>query len=1101
MLPLFCILLLLVIVLSPGSALAQTLYGTLTGTVTDGTGSVVPNAQVTALNTATGISRQAVSGPNGAYQIGDLQPGEYDVSISLAGFGTYQVKAYPISANGTVRLDAALKVGDVSQQVTVSTAPPALQTERADVNYDITPTQLAQLPTSSSAGRNFQSLYRLVPGIPPPVEQNSSAANPGRAQAINVNGVSNTVNSTKIDGAAVGYPWLPALIAYMPSQDAIESVNLVTNSFTAEQGTAGGAAVNVTIKSGSNHFHGTAYEYNSISQFNARNYFYTKLANPVLPKNIYNEFGGTVGGPILKDKLFFFVDFNRVTNRKVVTNSFEVPLSTYRSGNFSASGVTIFDPTTGNATGGGRTAFANNIIPASRISAAAAKVLALIPNELNTSTSGGLTTNYPGAAVLAYNRNSFDTKVNYNRGDRTTFFGRYSIQPSNIFDPPAFGPAIGPTYDGGQPGSALGRIQNVGLGATHTFTPNVLMDANAGYGRIRINGQSPDYGTNFGLNTLGIPGTNGSDPFQSGFPIFNFAQGITSVGNTLSSNPFEFRDQQYVGNVNLTWVKGSHNMRFGGEYMHSAINQAQTNGNSPRGLFTFNGGATGNNDGTNTPNYQRVIADFLLGLPNVLGKSTLLFNPNGPRFSTFAFYAQDQWHASPKLTLSYGIRYEYYPFANRDHTGVFRYDPIAGNVLIGGRGTTPTDTGVTVGWGMIVPRFGINYRIDDKTVIRSGFGMTVDPDNFRAFRDAYPAIITQQTNGTTYVPAGDLRTGISAPVLPDISSGTLVLPPGIQTTTAPQNFRRGYIETWNLFLERSFVKDLVANVGYVGTHHVRQFVGLDLNAAPYGSTSSSQRPLKNSLGQVLGQQVLQLTPFADEEYSALQAQLIDRQYRAFQFGYAYTYSHSLNNFDENSTLAALTFNSPGLLKRNYANSAFDRKHNNAFWTVTQLPVGPGRAYLNKGILGRIVGGFDMNTVLQYTSGAPFQLTDSTNATFGDQETPNQLGPANPHLRGNAGGLFYLDPINFAKSGGLVEGNVGRNSVRGPGFFDLDLGLTRNIPIFREYTVILKAEAFDLTNTPQFANPGSANIAQPSSFGQITTANASRSIRLSGRFTF
>ena len=824
-------------------------------------------------------------------------------------------------------------------------------------------------------------------------------------------------------------------------------------------------------------------------------------AHPVLPKNIYNEFGGTIGGPILKDKLFFFVDFNRVTTRKIVNNSFEVPLSTYKGGDFSASGVTIFDPATGNATGGGRTAFANNIIPASRISAAAAKVLALIPNELNTSTSGGLTTNYPGAAVLAYNRNSFDTKINYNRGDRTTFFGRYSIQPSNIFDPPAFGPAIGPTYDGGQPGSALGRIQNVGLGATHTFTPT--------------SSWTPTPATDASVSTASLPTTaptSASTPSASPEPTEAIPSSPASPSSTSPrASPRLATPSPRTPSSSATSSTSATSTSPGSRARTTCASAASTctpPSTRPRPTATARAASSpstaeppATTTASTSPTTSASSPTSSSACPNVLGKSTLLFNPNGPRFSTFAFYAQDQWHASPKLTLSYGIRYEYYPFANRDHTGVFRYDPVAGNVLIGGRGTTPTDTGVTVGWGMIVPRFGINYRIDDKTVIRSGFGMTVDPDNFRAFRDAYPAIITQQTNGTTYVPAGDLRTGISAPVLPDISSGTLVLPPGIQTTTAPQNFRRGYIETWNLFLERSFVKDLVANVGYVGTHHVRQFVGLDLNAAPYGSTSSSQRPLKNSLGQILGQQILQLTPFADEEYSALQAQLIDRQYRAFQFGYAYTYSHSLNNFDENSTLAALTFNSPGLLKRNYATSAFDRKHNNAFWTVTQIPVGPGRAYLNHGFVGRLVGGFDMNTVLQYTSGAPFQLTDSTNATFGDQETPNQIAPANPHLRGNAGGLFYLDPTDFAKSGGLVEGNVGRNSVRGPGFFDLDLGITRNIPIFREYTIILKAEAFDLTNTPQFANPGSANIAQPSSFGQITTSNASRSIRLSGRFTF
>lgn len=1093
---------------------AQVLYGSLTGTVTDPSGSVVPGAQVTISNTSTGFSRTGTTDNTGSFKFSDLQPGRYQLNVKSANFSEYSLTDLSIAANSSQRVDVSLTVGGVTQQITVNDTPPALQTERADVNYDITSSQLSQLPTSSSSGRNFQSLYKLAPGIPPPVEQNSSAANPGRSQAINVNGVSNTINNTKIDGAAVGYPWLPALIAYMPSQDAIESVNLVTNSFTAEQGTAGGAAVNIIIKSGTNHFHGSGWEYNSISQFNARNYFYTKAQNPTLPKNIYNEFGGSLGGPIIKDKLFFFVDFNRFSNRKVISGLQSVPLSAVRGGDFSSAPTVIYDPATGNANGSGRSQFPGNIIPSSRLSPAAVKLMSMIPTERNS----GQTNNYPGGGVLRYDRNTFDAKINYNATDKTTYFGRYSIQPSNIYDPPSLGAVTGPTWDGGQPGAALGRIQNVGLGFTHLFTSNVMMDANFGYGRIRINGQAPDYGSNFGLDTLGIPGTNGTSKFQSGIPIFNFSNGgLSSLGNTLASNPFKFRDQQYVGNVNLSWIRVKHSLRFGGEYVHSAINQAQTNGNSPRGLFAFNGGATGNNDGVNTPSYYRVIADFLLGLPQSFGKSTQLFNPNGPRFSTFAFYAQDQWKATSNLTISYGIRYEYYPFATRDHTGVFRYDPTTGLVLIGGRGSTPNDTGVDVHWGMIVPRLGVNYRINDKTVVRSGFGMTVDPDNFRSLRDTYPAIITQTYTGTTYVPAGALNTGynntlpsgtftagIPAATLPDISSGVLPLPAAVSTNTVPKDFRRGYIESWNLFLERNLAKDIVATVGYVGTNHIRQIVGLDINAAPFGSTSSSARPLKTSSGATITTSELQMTPFGGEKYAALQLQLTDRQWRSLQFGYAYTWSHALNFFDENSTLGSMTYNSPALLQRNYATSSFDRTHNNALWTIYELPFGKGRQFMNKGLIGAIFGGIDMTTVLQYASGSPFQLSDTTYSTFGDTQTPNQLAKPLRRARyktiNGVSQLIYIDRANYTTGGQSTPGNVGRNSVRGPGLFNLDVALSKTVPIWREYKLTFRAESFDITNTPQFANPNSANYAS-SAFGVITTSNASRSIRLSGRFTF
>lgn len=247
------------LILAPVAS-AQTLYGSLTGTVTDPTGSIVAGAQVTASNPATGLSRSVTTGSSGEYQFTDLPPGAYDVTFSAPTFGQSVSRAIPISANQTRRIDATLTAGGVNQSVDVNTAPPALQTDRADVNYEITSTQVQQLPTTSSAGRNFQGLYRLIPGVPPPQEQNSQAGNPGRTQAVNANGVANTINSTKIDGAAVGYPWLQSIVAYIPPTDSIESANIVTNSFNAEQGSAGGVAANLIVKRGTNQFHGGAWE-------------------------------------------------------------------------------------------------------------------------------------------------------------------------------------------------------------------------------------------------------------------------------------------------------------------------------------------------------------------------------------------------------------------------------------------------------------------------------------------------------------------------------------------------------------------------------------------------------------------------------------------------------------------------------------------------------------------------------------------------------------------------------------------------------------------------------------------------------------------------
>ena len=263
------------------TAFAQVIYGTISGNVTDSAGAVVPGASVTALNTATGVSRVVSSNGEGLYLIQDLQPGTYTVTITAGGFGTYKATAVQVSPNQITRSDAELRVGATSQAVEVNgESMPVLQTDKADVNTEINPVQLTELPTTSSYGRNFQSLYKLVPGFTPPAEQNSSGGNPMRAQASNANGVSWAANSTRVDGATVSYPWLPYLIAYVPPQDAIQSVNVVTNSFTADQGTAGGASINVIIKSGTNSFHGSAFEYNSINQYNARSYYQAVSALP-----------------------------------------------------------------------------------------------------------------------------------------------------------------------------------------------------------------------------------------------------------------------------------------------------------------------------------------------------------------------------------------------------------------------------------------------------------------------------------------------------------------------------------------------------------------------------------------------------------------------------------------------------------------------------------------------------------------------------------------------------------------------------------------------------------------------------------------------------
>jgi len=541
--------------------------------------------------------------------------------------------------------------------------------------------QIAQLPEPST--RNFQSLLVIVPGYAPPVSAHSEAGNPQGSLATNVNGASYNNNNTRIEGTSDLYPWLPEIAAYIPPTEAIQTVNVVTASFDAEQGMAGGSVVNVFIKSGTNQFHGSAWEYNQISALKARNYFYYGANNP---KNIVNQFGGNFGGPIKKNKLFFFGNWE-VTDKRANVSALEtVATDPLRAGNFGATGTIIYDPGTGASNGTGRTPFPNNMIPVSRFAFASNKMISLMPEPNQASATSTTNNDYFGSGDYSSTHHNIDTKINYNTNEKATIFGRYAISPSNIFDRPGLGPAEGNTLDGGQPGTSTGRVQSTGFGATYTITPTLLLDGNAGYTRLRLDSENVDIGTNYGLTTLNIPGTNGPYSLDGGYPNFGVT-GFSSFGNSNVSNPFLFRDNVYVGAVNLGWIKGTHSFRFGGEYQHFGINHFQPQTSfGPRGGFNFTGGLTALSGGA-SPNLYNAWADFLLGLPQNMGISTEYINPATVRESSLAFYARDTWQVNRKLTVSYGIRYEYYPFATRDNFGGDVYNPVTGpgNAWLGER--------------------------------------------------------------------------------------------------------------------------------------------------------------------------------------------------------------------------------------------------------------------------------------------------------------------------------------------------------------------------------------------------------------------------------
>jgi hypothetical protein len=1098
--PLFALILLF-----PQASFAQVLYGSLTGVITDATGAAVPNAKVEAVNTATGVQRQATSDERGNFQFNDLQPGNYRLTITSANFSTLKQEGIRIEANTVRRLEAKLQVAAVAESISINASALSLQTDRADVNNQISKSQVQNLPFAGNQGRNFQNLYKLLPGFSPPVELHSDAGNPQRALGTNVNGASYSNNNTRIDGATVSYPWLPHIIAYVPPAEAIEAVNLVSNAFDAEQGMAGGAAVNVTIKSGTNEFHGSAHWYHTNSKVQARNYFFTGSG---LPKNLLNQFGGTFGGPIVKNKLFFFSNWERTTRRRFASAFRTVPNANLRQGDFSATGTNIYDPSTGAANGTGRTLFPGNRIPASRFDPASVIMTNLIP-EPNLPV---FPSNYFATGTYVFDRDNADFKVNYNPSEKASLFARYSFSPSAIFDPPSLGAALGDALTGGQPGNAPGLIQTAAVGGTYTVSPRILMDGNIGFTRQRISAENIDIGRNYGLEDLRIPGTNGPDRLQGGYPRFNIS-GFSAIGNPNVSNPFLFRDNQYSATGNVSIVRGSHSFRFGGDYTYYTINHFQPQAAfGPRGGFNFTGGSTVlNAPGAAASNAFNGYADFLLGLAQAMGKDVQYINPAAVRMPGYGFYARDQWQVNRKLTVNYGMRFERYPFARRDHRGGERYDPVTDKVLVGGVGGTPTDTGVDVGFGQFAPRLGIAYRANEKTVIRAGYGISIDPDSFRRMRDSYPATISSQFSGaTTFTAAGNLRTGIPNIVGPPLNQGVIDLPLAVGTTTFPEKYNRGYIQSFNFTIQRDMGAGFNLQVGYVGTRSIRQTAIININAAAVPGSGNAGRALALRFPGRIGNINL-YTPYNTSNYNSLQTQLKRELGANGMFGLAYTWSKAINYNDNNDS--GVSWNSPEYWDRNRALAGFDRTHNLQMYSIYELPFGKGQKMLNSGPGAWFLGGWQANGVMSILSGTPFTVGSagtSLNAP-GNTQTADQVLPNVQKFKQVGPGKSWFDPNAFAPVTTARFGTSGRNLLRGPGSFQLDASLFRNFQVTEKFRLQFRAESFNITNTPRFGNPGATvsnltrnadgSIRALNGFTEVLSATGEREIRFALKLFF
>jgi hypothetical protein len=1059
------------------------------GTVVDQSGGAVPNAVVTISDKQTGQTRSDKTEADGRYAFGNVQPGIYDVKVAAPGFRTVSNNDVGVTVNTVSRVDLRLEVGQVTETINVEAAATLLQTDKSDTHSELDSKAVSTLPLP--AYRNYQSLINLVPGATPASFQNSLTDTPGRSLRTNINGANGQTNVTRIDGAASVNVWLPHHVGYVAPEETIQTVNITTGSADAEQGMAGGAAITLVTKSGTNDLHGSAFEFHDDQHLKARNFFATTK-----PLSIYNNFGGTIGGKIVKNKLFYFLSFDGTRQKQGATGFYTVPTDDLRAGDFTKYTNIIYDPTTGNPDGTGRQPFAGNKIPANRIASQALKLQSFYP-AVNVAGAPP-TNNYFATGGPILNRDYYDAKINYNRTDKHAIWGKYGRMTALAGGQGIFGVAGGPA-PGADPGLGDTLIQLGTIGHTYTISSNMLLDEVVGYERQGQSVHGNDFGTNFG-SQLGIPGLNGPDIRQSGFPNTSLTT-YTGFG-VPNWMPLTRVEESITTSHNLTWSKGKHEWRFGFDLVRHRLNhwQPELSAGGPRGYLNFGGSQTALSGGAAANQYNSYAA-FLLGIMDNVQKGQQYILMTGREWQ-LGWYARDRWQVSRNLTLNLGLRYEFYPLMTRAGKGLERLDPNTNLVYLGGRGTTPTDAGITVSHKLFSPRVGLAYRLGEKTVIRTGYGLNYDPIPFsRPLRGFYPLTINYNlSSANSFQSIRTLEQGIppEANGGPDLSSGVVSLP-ATADERSPYGglIHRGYTQSWNFSIERKLPQDVVLTTGYVGTQSVHLLADYDINAGQVVGAGAAGRPYFAKFGRNTATNMWD--GYLSSHYHALQVAVNRRFSKGLLVKGAYTWSKAIDMTDDDGW-ASVTWNAPQLFSRNRAVAGFDRTQVFQIGWVYELPFGAGKTMANQGIPKYVLGGWQVNGTMAAYTGTPFTVGSGTALNMpGNGQTANQVKTGVERI-GNAGpGQFYYDPTAFAPGPTNTLGSTGRNLMRNPGLWNTDLSIFRMFQIKEQKQLQFRAEFFNFPNTSHFGGP--ATSASATNFMQITSSSGERQIRFGMRFQF
>jgi len=1080
---------------------------------------VVTGAKVTVLEVNTGVPHTGLTNSSGFYDFSDLPPGIYSVTVEVTGFKKDVKTGIILEANTSPRADFVLQPGAVTETIEVAASAAILQTERADTGRSMDAVLAEELPLG--VNRNFQSLLELVPGTMEQTFQHSQFFNATSSTQTNINGQPRMGNNFQIEGIDNNQRTGLLQILITPAE-AIQQVSVSTTNHDPELGRATGGVTNVMIKSGTNQFHGAAYEFLQNSAFNARSFF-----NPTVGHVAYNYVGGNLGGPIKHSKLFFFANYLRILDHEANTNQTNVPSDAFRTGDLSGDpGHPVYDPSTGLQDGSGqnRTPFPGNLIPANRINPIAKKILAFLPPTNEAFIASSQTNDYFALLPAQKTTDQIDSKIDWTLTDKDRISGRFSFQRPVVFQAPEFGDAGGPAQ-GAFEANGVQKTYSTGLNYNRIVSPTLLTEVRIGVAHYHNDAFPSDFGKNDTTN-LGIPGVN-IDAFSSGMVGINFSSTYSNpmVGYS-ASLPWR-RAEANIDVVN-SWTKTlrNHVIKWGIDVRRVRDDLLQSQTYSPRGIMYFGTSQTAlrtcNAAGTCTTSSTGIaneMAAFLLDVPYQIGRDLTTYFP-AFRQTQFFSYIADNWQISPKLTVNLGLRWEIYTAPTPAVKGGFsNYDPSTNTLQVAGYGGNPTNLGFNTRYKYFAPRLGIAYRLTPKTVVRAGFGMSYTPFPDNSWMYNYPVrsnnLYAQpkgstDTFGAAILPDGrpaNFENGFPAPVpVPIPANGIMPNPdPTTQQLYIPTDYRNSYIESWNFAIQRQLPLAFSLDVAYVGSHGVDTPAKPDLNAGQVIGAGSAGQPYYVKYG--VTNSIYELFQGFSSSYHSLQTKFDRRFANGFSLTTAFTWQKAMAF--QTGDDGALYFYAGQGIRRGYARADYDRKINFIQSYLYQLPLGRGKKFASSGIASQIVGGWQLGAVLSYRSGKPLSFTgnNTLNLGSGGNTTLQQVGDVSV-LGGIGAGNAWFDTTAFARTPTNVQGNTGRNIFDGPSLFGLNANLSRNMVVRENVRLQLRLESFNVLNHPQFGQP---NTSFGSNFGFITSTLGSgtgvngtgggRSVQLGARITF